>query len=212
VAVLDLDASSRALSIPDEDVHVQRSTSKMNVVRGPGQGVDTGGVEDPSLVFDGFALDIPEDDLTVSVTGSQQFAVGAEGNGRERASVAFEFGGLVEGVARQGVEIDVLVVTTDGDIGSVGRDGDSTRSVRGRDGGGDGLVLEDDDAVVGHSDGGITVFSDADGMSRAINGDAIRGESSAIGSSEADRVVKSSRNKVTTTDLDLVDLVGVSFA
>jgi len=109
MSVLDLDSGGGRRDVPNKEVLVEASGCKVNIVGGPSDRVDTGGMEHPTIHLELFGSSIPHNDLAICVGGSQMFSVGRVGNAGERTTMAFDFVGLGERVSADRVNINVVV-------------------------------------------------------------------------------------------------------
>jgi len=75
VSSLHYDSVSGLVNIPNDDVLVQRSRSKMDGVRRPSNRVNSGCMENPTTHFHLFGMGIMDDNLTVSITRGNVFAI-----------------------------------------------------------------------------------------------------------------------------------------
>lgn len=207
VGVLGDDALSGLSNVPDDEVGISTDRGDVGVIRRPGDGVDGGGVEDPS--GGDASLSLPGNNFTVGITSSEVSSVGRVGEGSDFSAVLTE---IVLGVQRasrgvQGKDVDLLVLSSNGDLSGRGVDGDSgghvilEGSTRG-----DLVTLDDEHLVTTNNDSDVSDDSETVGLH--IESDGLT-EGAVGDGGDLDSIVHRDGVEVVTRDDGGRDLSGV---
>jgi len=196
---------------PDINITVDTSAGQVDVVRRPGDGVDTSSVEDPALDLDGLAGVVPDKDVAACISRGKVSTIRRVGEAAEGTTDAIELLSGLEVITSNLVDVDLAVLATDGNLSLVRAESDASGSVA-DGGGGHGLAAADD---VGSGLGGgndeVTLGARSNAHDRSIGGDGVA-VLEAVDRSEADAVIVGTADDGVALDGDGRNLVGVASA
>lgn len=131
-------------------------------------------MEDPSFHLEGPCCLVPHEDLSVGVSRGNVFAIRRVTDGCEESSVVGEDCLLLDGIASKGVDVEAVVLGTNGNLSGINGDGNGGGLVLGGVGGNDLLARDHNNRVEGGNHGQVLVLSNGNTLGLGVKLDSLR--------------------------------------